>query len=446
MVCAAVAPESIADAVAARLTVGQLLRRYGLPSQAPPSSPEHADHLDHIRRSLREFSLCRTRPLGGQAWQCPRCERLHFQFHACRNRNCPGCGEPQRDQWLRRMRDAALPIDYAHVVFTVPHELNDLFRLNARSLYGRLMSSAWQTIDRHARDVHDVKLGGVLTLHTWGQRMTSHFHVHSIVTLEGLSLDGCQWRGDLPGDELLGIASLADRYRDRFLDAVARCYADGELTVPDSLMSPEQLLALLARLRRRRWVVNVQLPPPECPGPDAALAYLARYVQGAAISNERLKSHDQGVVAFQIKDYRRGGRKTVERISGQEFVRRLALHVVPKRFVRVRHCGLFANAYAAKNLAVARMFLAAAPPQLDPPITPLADQLQELALRPPVCRQCEDVDMQWLGELHPQVEWARKRFGFYAHRVPGAGFGGLRRPADAARNGAAPATANARPP
>jgi hypothetical protein len=363
-----------------RLTVGALLRHYDHPPLPTPATLAQACHLRRKIDSLIELAACRTRDLGGQKWRCPKCAKTHYQFHTCRNRNCPDCGESQREKWLVRMLERALPIEYAHVVLTVPHELNDLIENNARVLYGLLMTSSWQAIDVHARTEHATKLGGVLALHTWGQLMLPHFHVHAIITLEGLSLDNSRWHGDIPCDELLGKDSLADRYRDRFLEGIKKLYAAGLLTLrmPEHVSTKpacppsEEVLAarfhkLIERVGRRRWVVNVQQPPEECTGPEDAIRYLARYVKGVAISSKRLVSDEKGHVTFRYKDYRDDSVWKTMRIRGEEFVRRLALHILPTRFVRVRHCGLFANSHAAKNLDIARMFLRAPRLDLDEP-------------------------------------------------------------------------------
>lgn len=404
-----------------RPTVGQLLRtyRWAVPE---PCSADHARHLQHARQVLAELALCRTAALGGQLWTCPQCAQPHYQLHACRNRHCPACGETTRDRWLQRMLARALPIDYAHVVFTVPHELNALFAANAAALHGLLLRTAWQTLDAYARRVHGARLGGVFTLHTWGQRLTEHFHVHGIVTLEGLALDGTRWVAGRDRHALLGVPTLAARYRDRLLAGLRALVAAGRLWTPPERRGPAAWERWLTPLARRRWVVNVQLPPAGCPGPEAALRYLGRYVQGMAISNQRLLSDQQGVVAFQVKDYRHGRRRTVVRLPGEEFVGRLARHVLPPRFMRVRHCGLFANAAAGSALALARIFLHAPPPPArDAPRSPtLLDAEPEL--RAPRCRACGDVAMEWTAELEPTVAWARRRYGHYASAVVGAGF------------------------
>ena len=310
---------------------------------------------------MNAIEACRTATLGGHVERCEDCRHTTIAYNSCRNRHCPKCqGNAARD-WLAARQAELLPVPYYHVVFTLPAEIGKMAYQNKRAIYGLLFKTSAETMLTIAADPRHLGARIAITsvLHTWGSAMSHHPHVHMIVPGGGISLDGERWINCKPGF-FLPVRVLAKLFRRLFLERLAAAHAAGDLSFHGRLAclnDPQTFAAALAPLRSTRWFVYAKRP---FAGPDAVLAYLARYTHRVAISNSRLIAADDSTVTFRCKDYRLKGRdryKTMN-LAPAEFVRRFLLHVLPDSFHRIRHYGLFANGGRAANIAKARELLA----------------------------------------------------------------------------------------
>ena len=281
-------------------------------------------------------------------------------YNSCRNRHCPKCQSSAAQRWLDARQADPLPVDYYHVVFTLPAPISAIACTNKELVYGLLFDLAAETLRTIAGDPKHLgaRIGVTLVLHTWGSALTHHPHVHGIVPGGGLTLDGDRWIGCKPGF-FLPVRVLSRLFRRRFLEELAAAHGRGQLRFfgeHAGLTDPDAFAQWLAPLRQCEWVVYAKRP---FAGPAAVLAYLSRYTHRVAISNRRLLALDERGVTFRWKDYRAEGRtrhKTMSLSSG-EFIRRFLLHVLPRGFHRIRHYGLLANARRKCNLATARTLL-----------------------------------------------------------------------------------------
>jgi hypothetical protein len=302
-------------------------------------------------RALRAIESCRTAALGGALHQCDRCGERRYVYHSCRNRHCPKCQTRAKERWLAARRAELLPVPYYHLVFTLPHELNALAQGNPRALYAMLFAAASETLVEFGRSPRWLggEIAATLVLHTWGQTLTQHLHVHCLVAAGALSGEGA-WIRSRRGF-LFPVKALSIVFRAKFLAALA-----GGTT---ALHEPHAQRALLAALRAKPWVVYAKRP---FAGPEQVLDYLGRYTHRAAISNERLLACEAGSVRFRYKDYRSGNRRRIMQLDASEFLRRFALHVLPTGFMRIRHYGLLANRNKQALLERARAALGAPEP------------------------------------------------------------------------------------
>jgi hypothetical protein len=295
-------------------------------------------------RALRAIERCRTAALGGELRQCDACGTQRYVYHSCRNRHCPKCQTRAKERWLADRRAELLPVPYYHLVFTLPHELNVLAQANPRELYAMLFAAASQTLIEFGRNPRWLggEIAASLVLHTWGQTLSQHLHVHCLVGAGALDAAG-QWVRSRRGF-LFPVKALSAVFRGKFLAAL------GKLPAPP---------ALLAALRAKPWVVYAKRP---FAGPEQVLQYLGRYTHRTAISNERLVSLEANTVRFRYKDYAHGARRRLMSLQPVEFLRRFALHVLPRSFNRIRHYGLLANRNKRALLARARAALLAPAP------------------------------------------------------------------------------------
>lgn len=315
-------------------------------------------------RVLRAIAACRTEAMGGHVCACDTCGAREYHYHSCRNRHCPKCQTRAKEQWLQRQRAQLLPVPYFHVVFTLPHELNALIRLNARVFYGLLFESAAQTLQGFAANPRWLggELGFTLVLHTWSQTLMHHPHVHGLVSGGALASDG-HWQPAKPGF-LFPVQALSRVFRGKYLDALAALRQHGELQVPQALTDTAVWTRLLTQLRQASWVVYLK---PPLSGPEHVLEYLARYTHRVALSNDRLVSVTAEAVCLRYRDRAHGNARRQIRLPSQEFLRRFLLHVLPAGFKRIRHYGLTANRSKATQLAACRAVLHA-PAPAPPPV------------------------------------------------------------------------------
>jgi Putative transposase/Transposase zinc-binding domain len=319
---------------------------------------------------MSAIEQCRSAALGGHLERCENCGHSRIAYNSCRNRHCPKCQGAAAKDWLAAREADLLPVGYFHVVFTLPAEISPIAYQNKAVLYDLLLRTAAETLLTIAADPKHLgaRIGATAVLHSWGSTMTHHPHVHMIVPGGGISLDGTRWVRCKPGF-LLPVPVLSRLFRRLFLTALAGAHAAGRLAFfgeIQDLHRHKAFDAYLASLKRKNWFVYTK---PPFAGPEAVLAYLARYTHRVAISNSRLVSLDERGVTFRYKDYRRDGqaRYGTMTLSADEFIRRFLLHVLPKGFHRIRHYGLLASASCKANIACARQLMAAPMAEVVPP-------------------------------------------------------------------------------
>jgi len=355
---AAAAPPPVGIAVerAARVELADIVRAHGAAYEQT-----HALARAH-RRALRAIAACRTAVLGGHRAVCTACGAERITYNSCRNRHCPKCQRVATERWLAARRREVLPIPYFHVVFTLPHALNPLAQSHPRVIYRLLFQAAASTLTRFGRDPRHLggALGVTAVLHTWGQTLTQHVHVHCVVTGGALAPDGTRWIPARP-NFLFPVRALAKVFRGRYLAGLRHAFDRGDLHLTGgvaALAEPTAFAAWLAALRQPAWVVYCK---PPFAGPEHVLAYLGRYTHRVALSNDRLLALADGRVRFRWRDYADHDRVKIMDLGADEFLRRFLLHVVPDRFVRIRHFGLLANRRRAATLAQCRALLAQPP-------------------------------------------------------------------------------------
>src|SRR5580704_17307382 len=287
------------------------------------------------RKVLDAIVRCRTAALGAHRDQCTRCGHQAISYNSCRNRHCPRCQGNARSRWLAERRAELLPVSYFHIVFTLQ---------NKRLLYNLLFRASAASLLELARDPKHLgaDIGFLGVLHTWGQNLQHHPHIHSIVPAGGLALDGARWIDSSPRF-FLPVIALSEVYRDKFCEQLRELFEQDRLQFHNSLQqlaSPGAFSDLLRELGQKDWVVYAK---PPFGGVEHVLNYLARYTHRVAISNHRLVALQNDRVSFRWRDYAHGGKKKIMTVSADEFLRRLLLHVLPKGLVRIRHFGLFAN-------------------------------------------------------------------------------------------------------
>jgi hypothetical protein len=343
-------------------------------------------------RALRAIATCRTAALGGHTEACDRCGAIRIAYNSCRNRHCPKCQTLAKERWLAARRAELLPVEYFHVVFTLPHALNPLAQGNPRVLYTLLFRAARETLATFGDDPRHLggELGGIAILHTWGQTLVQHLHLHCVVTGGALTRDGARW---LPAKRgfLFPVRALARVFRGKYLAGLRRAFERQALRFAGSvagLADPTAFGQFLAALRAHDWVVYAK---PPFAGAAQVLEYLGRYTHRVAISNDRLVSVDADQVRFRWKDSAHGNRVKTMTLPAEEFLRRFLLHVLPGGFVRIRHFGLLANRGRAAKLARCRELLTAVPPEAPPAPDTVAALMLRLTgvdlTRCPVCRQ-----------------------------------------------------------
>jgi hypothetical protein len=309
---------------------------------------------------LRAIERCRTAALGGHLDRCSRCGHRAISYNSCRNRHCPKCLTNARDRWLADRQKELLNVGYFHVVFTLPHELSWLALHNQKVVYQLLFQASAETLLEIAADPKHLgaQIGFLSVLHTWGQTLQHHPHVHCVIPAGGLSADGVRWVHPRYAF-FLPVKVLSRVFRGKFVAALKRAFRQGKLVFPGSLhalASKTAFAAFLRTLFRKDWVVYAK---PPFGGPEHVLHYLARYTHRVAISNHRLLDLAEGQVTFRWKDYAHGSKKKKMTISAHEFLRRFLHHVLPKGFVRIRFFGFLANRRRRTLLPQCQRLLAA---------------------------------------------------------------------------------------
>ena len=310
------------------------------------------------RRVMHAIEICRTAALGGHVDRCDECGLKVISYDSCRNRHCPKCQSIAKARWLQARQQEILPVQYYHVVFTLPDQLASLALQNKPVLYNLLFRAAAQTLLTIAADPKHLgaKIGFLAILHTWGQNLLHHPHLHCVVPGGGIACDAQRWISCRDGF-FLPVRVLSRLYRGIFLSELGNAYRTGGLEFHGNLThlsDPKHFHSLLQSVRCLDWVVYAK---PPFAGPEKVLDYLGRYTHRIAISNHRILSVDGAQVSFRWRDYRHGSKNRVMKLDVDEFMRRFLLHVLPRAFVRIRYYGFLANCHRSRLLDLCRTFL-----------------------------------------------------------------------------------------
>ena len=365
------------------LELADIFRTHG-----PAWRQANAGHVSLTQlKVMSAIEACRTEALGGHVAGCASCGHQHIAYNSCKNRHCPKCQGPAARDWMAARAADLLPVEYFHVVFTLPAGIAQIAFWNKKAVYDLLFRASAETVLTLAADPRRLgaRLGMTAVLHTWGSALTHHPHIHMIVPGGGLSPDGTRWLPCRPGF-FLHVRVLSRLFRRLFLEGLLALHRAGELAFFGDLVNladPASFTTWLAPFRKSEWVVYAK---PPFGGPEAVLAYLSRYTHRVAISNNRLVSAEAGTVAFCWKDYRikHGHRQKVMRLATDEFIRRFLIHVLPDGFHRIRHYGLLASASRRANIAKIRALLGVPQPA---PAPETATEHAPLTLREP-CLCC----------------------------------------------------------
>jgi Putative transposase/Transposase zinc-binding domain len=360
------------------------------------------------KRVLRAIECCRTAALGGHLERCDQCGHERNAYNSCSDRHCPKCQSLARAKWLEKRQAELLECEYFHVVFTLPAELAALALQNKRRIYDLLFRATADTLQSIAADPDHLgaQIGFFCILHSWGQTLNFHPHLHCVVPGGGISLDGSRWVSCRPGF-FLPVKVLSRRFRKLFLRYLDQSYTAGKLQFYGALQElsdPHSFARYLAPLHDMEWVVHAKTP---FGGPDRVLNYLGRYTHRVAISNNRLQTLHAGQITFAYKDYKHAQRPKVATLSADEFLRRFLLHVLPDHFQRIRSYGLLGNRHRAGYLARCRELLAM-PAPIEPPERNYRERSQQLTghdpLQCPKCRRGQMVRMTSLPSIGSFVQ------------------------------------------
>lgn len=344
------------------------------------------------RKVMRAMADCRSAALGGHRDSCDSCGFEHIFWNSCRDRHCPGCGGEARQRWLDARRDEVLDVPYFHVVFTIPEILNVLTLYAPEVVYAILLRAAGKALLDLGASRLRARMGVLTVLHTWGQTLVFHPHVHCVVPGGGFSLDDRRWARVRKVSFLFAVKALSRRFRTLFCNAVRDAYADGSLHIPLEIVANAQALDLLiARSFKTDWHAYAK---PPFGGPEHVLAYLANYTHRIAISNRRILSFDGETVTFSWRDYADGNAPKTMALDAVAFLRRFLQHVLPTRFTRVRYYGFLANRDRAANIARARELIGSKRPLR--PTPPIPD--------PRLCPQCHKGTMRRMAPVDPQCD------------------------------------------
>ena len=320
------------------IEVADIFNQYGATYRAKHKLP-----LQSLK-AMSAIENCRTIALGGHIDKCDNCGHESNSYNSCRNRHCPKCQGLAQIKWLEKREQELLPVKYFHLVFTIPSELNRLTLVNQKTMYGILFKAASETILMLAGQKKHLgaKPGIISILHTWGQKLMEHPHVHMLVTGGGISLDEKQWINSKK-NFFISVKVLSIVFRGKFLYYLKKAYTSNELKFKgeiEKLKSQELFKQHLDKLYKKQWVVYAKKPFGNA---EKVLSYLGRYTHRIAISNHRIKKVENNKVSFQWKDYSDNNKKKIMRITAEEFIRRFLLHVLPSGFFKIRYYGLLSS-------------------------------------------------------------------------------------------------------
>jgi hypothetical protein len=338
-------------------------------------------------RALQAIRRCRTAAMGGHIDQCDCCHGLHISYNSCRNRHCPTCQGHKREQWINAREGELLNVPYFHLVFTLPSEFNSYALSHGKIVYSSLFKAAWQTLQQFGANPKHLggKMGMIAILHSWGQNMTLHPHLHCIVPGGGISKSG-KWRKAKNKEKyLFNVKSMSQVFRAKFVDELRK----SELTIAQKVYDA---------VFKKKWVVYAKQP---FSSPKYVIEYLGRYTHKIAISNHRILqiNSENKTVTFSVKDYKHGGRKSILTLSNQEFIRRFALHILPKGFTRIRHYGFLSSSWKKEKLPQLQAKLSTTKLEVLKPQEPL------LHRRCPTCKKGKLHTIYLFNERGPPKKW-----------------------------------------
>lgn len=381
-----------------KLEVADVFRRYG-----DNYRERHGDSLSPAqRRVMHAVEVCRTAALGGHVEECDQCGHQRISYNSCANRHCPKCQSLARAQWLEDRQSEVLETQYFHVVFTVPEEIGAIAYQNKKEVYGILFRTAAETLCTIAADPQHLgaQIGFFSVLHSWGQNLLFHPHLHSVVAGGGISSDGSQWISCRP-HFFLPVRVLSRLFRRLFLEALEKAFDAGKLkffSSLESLRDRRRFLHYLAPVRDAEWVVYAK---PPFAGPEQVLEYVGRYTHRVAISNNRILDVEGGKVVFRWKDYRDSSQHKTMTLAADEFIRRFLLHVLPDGFQRIRYYGFLGNRYREQKLTQCRRLLGMALPAATAAAKDYRDRYETLTgvslWECPICHQGRMIVVELLG-------------------------------------------------
>jgi hypothetical protein len=383
-----------------KLEVADVFRRYGKAYR----EKHGASMSTQQRRVMTAIETCRTAALGGHLEKCDQCGHERNCYNSCGDRHCPKCQSLARAQWIEDRQSELLEVPYFHVVFTVPEEIAAIAYQNKQVVYGILFRTTAETLRTIAADPKHLgaEIGFFAVLHTWGQNLLHHPHLHCVVPGGGLSPDGQRWVSCKPGF-FLPVRVLSRLFRRLFLESLQKAFDAGKLhffTHLEPLRESQAFTQLLTRAKTSEWVVYAKRP---FAGPQQVLDYVGRYTHRVAICNHRLLNIDNDQVSFQWKDYRNGGDAKTMSLSADEFIRRFLLHVLPNGFQRIRYYGFLGNRYRQQKLDQCRRLLGMPMPDqhttegIDEDYRKRYEDLTGCSLKQ--CPQCRQGQMVWVGIL-----------------------------------------------
>ena len=355
--------------------LAEVFRRYG-----DAYRRQHDSSLSTAqRRVMTAIVRCRTAALGGHIEQCEACGHQRISYNSCRNRHCPKCQSLARAQWLENRQSELLPTPYFHVVFTLPAAIAAIAHQNKAPVYGILFRATAETLRIIAADPKHLgaQLGFLAVLHTWGQTLLHHPHLHCVVAGGGLSTDGTRWIA-CRRNFFLPVRVLSRLFRRLFLDALKKAFDADKLTFSGTLAGFRDRAIFLRQLSRARKVEWVVYAKPPFAGPEQVLAYVARYTHRVALSNDRLIGIEDGMIRFRWRDYRNGNRQKTMTLTADEFIRRFLFHVLPQGFQRIRYYGFLGNRYREQKLARCRQLLAVPQPPVSEETRDYRDQYEKI--------------------------------------------------------------------
>ncbi len=377
--------------------LADIFRQHG-----PAYRRTHSLPLNHLR-VMRAVEVCRTAILGGHKDKCDSCGHIEISYNSCRNRHCPKCQTLQKEKWIEARNEDLLSIQYFHVVFTIPSELNPLVIMNQKVMYDLMFRSVSETLmELSSTPKHlGARIGFMGVLHTWGQNLMDHPHIHCVVTGGGLSLDGNSWISSRKRF-FIPVRVMSALFRGKFLAYLKKIFEAGDLIFPGGighLQKPHAFERLRRQLYHKKWVVYCK---PPFDGAEGVLQYLGRYTHRIAISNNRILTAENGTVTFRWRDYSDGNKQKTMPLKVDEFIRRYLLHVLPDRFVRIRHFGLLANRSRKDNISLCRELLGTCSPIAKEKKETWQEQLLRICgIDVTTCPVCQKGRMFTVDELLP---------------------------------------------